>query len=175
MNYTEFESKILKRNEKKFAKVRNSWGVYDAYKYIRKNGWFDIGKPIKEKDFYKIIRKVNDAIAQGICKGDSIVFPARMGRLDLRKFERGVSIVGGKLKITYPVDWSETLKLWYTNEEERKKKTLLRMENRYVYHVRYNKHDANYANKDFYEFVLNRKIKKTLKENINNGQVDTLW
>ena len=32
----------------------------DAYKWIRKNKWLDIGSPVSEHDFYKIIRGIND-------------------------------------------------------------------------------------------------------------------
>lgn len=175
MDYTEFENTILKRKNKKIAKVRNSWGVYDAYKHIRKNNWYDIGRPLKEGEFYSIIRGVNNLLADEVAKGNTITFPQWMGKLELRKFERGVSLVDGKLKITYPIDWSETLKLWFENEEERKRKTLLRRQNKYVYHVRYCKHNANYENKTFYEFALNKFIKLALKDNINKGQVDSLW
>jgi hypothetical protein len=43
----------------RYYKVNNSLGVYDAYKWIRKNKWFNIGRPLKEHEFYSIIRKVN--------------------------------------------------------------------------------------------------------------------
>ena len=98
-----------------------------------------------------------------------------MGELELRKYERGVSLVNGRLKVTYPIDWEETIRLWFADEEAKKNKTLLRREEKYVYHVRYCKHDANYENKSFYQFALNRFIKLALKDNIKNNQVDTLW
>jgi hypothetical protein len=44
----DFRRKILKLNEPRKHKVRNSLGVYDAYKYIRKNKWFNIGIPLTE-------------------------------------------------------------------------------------------------------------------------------
>ena len=39
----EFRRKVLKVDGPRKHKVRNSWGIYDAYKYTRKNKWFDIG------------------------------------------------------------------------------------------------------------------------------------
>ena len=39
----EFRRKVLKVDGPREHKVRNSWGIYDAYKYTRKNKWFDIG------------------------------------------------------------------------------------------------------------------------------------
>jgi len=155
-------------------KVTNSFGVYDAYKHIRKNGWYNIGRPVKEKEFYAVIRQVNNLLAKEIAKGNDVRFPERMGLLELRKYERGASFVKGKLRITYPVDWNETLKLWYEDGEAYKNKTLLRTKGKYTYRVKYNVFgdNAKYENKGFYLFTLNRKIKKALKENINQGKVD---
>lgn len=156
-------------------KVSHSWGVYDSYKHIRKNGWYHIGRPVKEHEFYSIIRGVNDYLAQEIAAGRPVTFPCKMGKLELWKSECGASIVDGKLKITYPIDWSETMKLWYEDIESRNKKILLRKEDPYFYRIRYCKHRATYENKIFYAFALNRFIKKALTRNIQNGSVDTMW
>lgn len=155
--------------------VTNSWGVYDAYKLIRKNGWYNIGRPLKEKEFYAIVRGVNKLLAENIINGETVKFPEKMGLLELRKWEKGVSIVNGRLKVNYPIDWGETWKLWYNDPEAFKNKTLLRDEKKDIYSVRYVKNNANYENKLFYQFVLNRKIKKRLKVNIKNDKIDTLW
>ena len=175
MEYNGFTEEICRKKGDKKFKVKGSWGIYDVYKHIRKNKWYDIGRPLKEHEFYSIVRQVNDLFAKEIADGNTVVFPSKMGKLELRKFERGVGIVDGKLKITYPVNWSETLKLWYEDAEARRNKTLLRRESKWVYHVRYNKYDATYENKGFYEFTLNRFIKHALKENIVKGKTDTLW
>ena len=175
MDYKEFNTKIRRAGSHSKAKVNNSWGVYDSYKHIRKNGWYDIGRPLKEHEFYTIVRSVNNYLADEVANGNTITFPSRMGKLELRKIERGASIVDGKLKINYPINWSETLKLWYEDAEAMKNKTLLREETKYVYHIKYCRHDATFENKTFYEFALNRFIKRALKENIKEGKTDTLW
>lgn len=174
--FAEFQSRIVKRNGVgKKCKVRGSWGVYNAYKKMRKNGWYDIGRPLKEKEFYAIIRGVNDLLAKEVANGNTIVFPHRMGFLELRKFQTGVSIVKGKLKNTYPIDWNKTIRLWYEDQEAYRDKLLLRDEQPWVYHVKYSKANHPYENNNFYQFVLNRKIKVALKQNINSGKIDTLW
>ena len=175
MNFKEFKTEICKEHKKGELKIRNSWGVYNAFKAIRKNKWYDIGRPLKEGEFYRIIRKVNNLIAKEVAKGNTVTFPMKMGKLELLKFEKGVSIVDGKLKVTYPVDWEETLKLWYRDKEARENKTLLRLEDKYVYKVRYSKKEATYENKVFYAFVLNRFIKRALKEKIKSGEIDTVY
>ncbi len=175
MDYKEFNTKVRRAGSHSKAKVNNSWGVYDSYKHIRKNGWYDIGRPLKEHEFYTIVRSVNNYLADEVANGNTITFPLRMGKLELRKMKRGASIVDGKLKINYPINWSETLKLWYEDAEAMKNKTLLREETKYVYHIKYCRHDATFENKTFYEFALNRFIKRALKENIKEGKTDTLW
>lgn len=157
------------------AKVRGSWGVYHALKHIRKQGWYDIGRPVTEKEFYAIIRGVNRLLAEEIANGQTVKFPYQMGVLELRKFQKGVSFVDGKLKNTYPIDWYNTKLLWEQDEEARKKKIRLRHENEWVYHVRYNKWKAKFENKSFYHFALNTFIKWALAKNIKEGKVDTLW
>lgn len=173
--FTEFQEKVLKKREKKNFKVTNSFGVYDAYKAIRREGWKGIGKPVDSHKFHSIIRNINKMLADNISRGETVSLPQHMGRLELRESKRGVSIVDGKMKITYPVDWHETMKLWHEDEEARKNKTLLRTESKSVYSVRYNKFHAHYANKSFYEFALNRFIKNALKKNINEGKINVLW
>jgi hypothetical protein len=171
----EFKTELQKKHHKGKFKITGSWGVRDAHKLLRKMKWPNIGRPIKEGEFYAVIRGVNKLLAENVAKGETVVFPSRMGKLELRKFPRGVSIVDGKLKNTYPVDWAETFKLWYSDHEEKKKKTLLRFEEKEIYNVRYCKWNANYNNRNFYQFVLNRFIKKALMQNIKQGKVDTLW
>ena len=175
MEFNDFVSEIQKKRQKGPFKIRNSFGTYDCYKLMRKNKWYNIGRPLKEHEFYTIVRGVNDLLAEEIANGNTVAFPERMGKLELRKHKRGVSIVNGKMKVTYPIDWGETMKLWFEDEEAKKKKTLLRRENSHVYHIRYCKYDANYENKIFYEFALNRFIKLALKDNINQGKIDALW
>lgn len=173
MELQEYKNSIHGKPSK--MKVTGSFGVYDAYKLIRKNHWYNIGKPVREKEYYAIIRGVNRLLAEELANGKTVVFPAWMGRLELRKYEKGVSFVDGKLKNTYPVDWGKTLELWYEDKEAEQKKILIRDEQRWVFHVKYCKDDAAYENKTFYQFVLNRFIKKALKDNIKQGKIDTLW
>jgi len=79
------------------------------------------------------------------------------------------------MKVTYPIDWQATLKLWFEDEEAREQKLLIRTNSKYVYRVNFNKHDATFNNKIFYDFTLNRFIKKKLKININNGIIDSVY
>lgn len=175
MNYSEFERKIVKSDVRRLAKIRNSWGVKDAYRKVRKESWQGVGQPIDESIYYAIIRKVNGFLADEIAKGNDVIFPFGMGKLELRKFETKAYFKGDQVRVNYPVDWKSTLKLWYEDDEERKKKTLVRFHTPFVYTVKYCSKKANYPNKSFYQFSLNRFIKRALKNNIEKGAVDTLW
>lgn len=173
----EFQNRLQKNTGKgrREFRIKNSWGVYDVYKHMRKNHWYDIGRPLKEKEYYAIVRQVNALLAEELKLGHTVKLPCEMGVLELRKHTAGVSIVDGKLKNTYPIDWDGTSRLWYENEEEREKKTLLRIEDPMVYYIKYCEDKAKYKNKVFYRFQVNRFIKRDLKDNIKKGITDTLW
>lgn len=98
-----------------------------------------------------------------------------MGTLELRKFQPSAKFVDGKLKVTYPIDWDSTLKLWFTDPEAKENKILVRLEEKEVYRIKYCKFKANYENKSFYEFTLNKNVRKALKENIKKGLIDTAY
>ena len=119
---------------------------------------------------------MNNLLAEEVANGGTVVFPSRMGKLELRKFERGVSIgKDGKLKIGYPINWQETIRLWFEDAEEKEKKTLVRKNVPFTYHIWYDKYNATYSNKSMYQFKLNRFIRYALKDNVEKGIIDPLW
>ena len=175
MNYSEFETFIRRKHCQKNAKIRDSWGVYDAYKLIRKNKWYDIGEPVTEHEFYSIVRSINRLLADELALGNPVIFPYSMGELELRKLPVGVKFENGKLKNTYPIDWDSTVKLWYEDREARESKTLIRRDSKEIYYIKYNRYRATYKNQIFYKFQVNRFIKRALKDNIIKGKIDALW
>lgn len=169
----DFRRKILKVDKSRTHKVRSSLGVYDAYKYIRKNKWFDIGQPLTEHQFYTIIRRMNEYLSEDLLRGGDINLPCRMGRIEVRKYNKSISIKDGKLVTNLPIDWDATLKLWSEDEDAYKEKTLVKMEENEIFKVIYNRSKADYNNKSFYEFSLNRDLKKQLKKRIKEGNFDS--
>lgn len=172
-SYSDFKSSIMHLQDTRVHKVTNSLGVYDAYKYIRKNKWLNIGKALTEHEFYQIIRKVNNALAINLSNGEDVVLPNRMGQLELRK-RNSLPIIdkNGALKVTYAIDWDSTLQLWYEDESAFNSKTLVKLPERNIFRVRYNKERAVYNNKSFIDFHVNRDIKNKLKQNIKNNNID---
>ena len=168
----EFRRKVLKVHHSRNHKVKNSIGVYDIYKHIRKNKWYDIGQPITEHQFYTIIRQVNNVLADNLLKGNDIVFPNKMGRLEVRKFEPIIRFDDNKLTVRLPIDWDRTLKLWSEDEEAYKERTLVKMEEKEIFKVCYNKTRADFPNKGFYQLQINRDLKIALKKKIKLGNFD---
>ena len=168
----EFRRKILKLNKSRTHKVRNSLGTYDAYKWIRKNKWLDIGRSVTEHEFYTIIRQINNLLAENILSGEDIVLPHRLGTIELRKYDTRISICNGKVVTNLPIDWDRTLKLWSEDEEAYKERTLIKVEEKEIFKVFYNKRTANYENKSFMQFEVNRDLKRRLKQRIKDKLVD---
>lgn len=168
----DFRRTVLKLNSPRKHKVNNSNGVYQAYKYIRKNKWFDIGRPLTEHEFYSIIRQVNNLLAREVLQGHDVILPHRLGRIELRKYETRMSIKDGVLRTNLPIDWDKTLKLWSEDEESFKKKVLIKMEEKEIFKVYYNRRNAIYENKSFMEFEVNRDLKRRLKQRIKSGAID---
>ena len=167
-----FRKSVLKVNEPRTHKVRNSNGVYDAYKWVRRNKWLDIGRPVTEHEFYSIIRQVNNLLVDSILRGNDIIFPHRLGSLGLRKYRPTIAIKNDKLKVNLPIDWDRTLRLWAEDEESYKERTLVKMEEKEIFKVFYNKRTANYNNKSFYTFEINRDVKRRLKQKIKSRALD---
>lgn len=171
--YKEFKKNILKVDGPRKHKVTNSIGVYSAYKHIRKNKWFDIGRPLTEHEFYTIIRQVNNYLANNLMCGQEVVFPHSLGRLELRKYETIIKMKNGKLYTNLPTDWSATIKLWYEDEEAYKNKTLVKMEEKETFfRVNYSKRYAYFNNRAFYAFNANRNIKREIQNKVKNGELE---
>ena len=168
----EFRRRILKVGGPREHKVRNSNGVYDSYKWIRKNKWLDIGRPLTEHEFYSIVRQVNNLLAEVLLSGGDIILPHRLGTIELRKYDNKITVRDGKVIENLPIDWDRTLKLWSEDEEAYKERTLVKMEEKETFKVFYNKRNANYNNKSFMQFEVNRDLKRRLKQRIKSKAVD---
>ena len=172
MDRGEFMATVRKAKGKRVHKVRNSWGVKDAFSFYRKYRPREHKYVLSECEFLSIIRKTNDILRKLLIHGEEITLPEKMGKLELRKRQTIVDFRDGKLFTNLPVDWDSTLKLWYEDEQSYNDRTLVRQESKEVYKVYYNKYRADYPNKTFYQFHINREIKKGLKQKIKDNELD---
>lgn len=169
----DFKRRIKKGNHPREYKIRNSLGVYDGYKYYRKNKPKDKKYVLTESQYFAIIRKINLMLADEICNGNEVILPHHMGAIELRKYYGNVRVdENGKLHVNLPIDWNKTLELWYEDEESYKKRTLVKMEEKEFFKIYYNRETANYENKAFYEFTFNRDLRIGLKQKIKEGVID---
>lgn len=166
-----FRESILKISNVRQHKIKNSIGVYDIYKKIRKSKWENINIPITEQQFYYIIRKLNILLANILVEDLIVKLPQRLGILELRYMPKKVRINNGKLKTNLPIDWHSTLQLWESDTESYQNKQLVRFNQDYIYKIIYNKNKALFTNKSFFDFKVNRDIKRIISQKITEGVI----
>ena len=165
------EEFVLKRKSTKGSKfnIRNSYRMKEAYNWYRKNYK---GKCVSRIVFSKIVQNVNLKLADEFLKYGSIVFPEGMGEIYIeKKYFEGVKVVNGKVKVTYPVDWVNTIKLWKDNKGAREAKTLVRFENDYIYKIKYSSDYSNYTNKIFMTLKANTFLKENISKVIRGEKI----
>lgn len=170
----EFKRRVRgKSNHPPKHRITNSLGVYDGFKYYRKNKPKGKEYVLTESQYFHIVRAINNLLAEEIVRGEDVKLPCRMGTIELRKVDRKVYIdKNGNVQTNLPIDWNKTLELWYEDEEAYKNKTLVKMDEKEIFKIYYNRELANYNNKTFYEFSFNRDIKVRLKRMIKEGLID---
>ncbi len=169
MEEQKFVSSIKRVTDSRKHKVTGSLGVYDAFKWYRKNKPSGKDYVVTESQYFAIIRRINEAMRDELIINGDLLFPCRMGRLEIRKYPAIITTDGKKIKTNLPIDWEATLKLWYEDQESLESKTLVRANVPEIFRVHYNKFKANYNNKSFYQFSVNRELKKMLKHAIKNN------
>lgn len=172
MTLTDYKKYVKKCNTHKKMEISNSYGVRDYMLFYHKNK--PKGYTVNPKEYYAIIRRTGQLIAEKLAKGQYIDLPYSMGRLTIRKFNSKIKLEDGKVITNLPVDWNRTLELWYDDEQSRNEKRLVRCEGLLRYNLIYIRILAAYKNKAYYEFKFNRFLKKKLKDNIRNGEVHAL-
>lgn len=173
MSLESYRKEVLKVNQPRKTTVKNSYGVYDAYKYYRKNKPKDKKYIISESQYFSIIRTLNLLLCKELLDQKDIVFPLAMGRVEVRKHTPEVKVdKDGKIKATYPIDWDSTIRLWYEDGISRRKKLIVKKKEKEVFRIRYNKSHARYKNKEYYEFKVNRALKLSLRDVIKEGNFD---
>ena len=166
-----FRKQLLKSSSKRTIRVTNSYGIEDAWKWLKKK-YPDLARKVGEKPFKQIIRGVNNYLVSQLLLGKDISLPLYMGKIGLRKYSRKFKEVDGKVKVNSPINWKETLELWYSDSEAYKNKTFVKYESRDFFTIVYNKNAAKFKNKVFYSFTPTRAIKKKICEKVKENSLD---
>jgi hypothetical protein len=170
--YQEFLKEIKKVKSKRVHKISGSLGIKDAYNHYRRNRPKEKKFVVKESDYFAIIRRLNEVIADQLSKGYEIKLPYRTGSLLVEKFKISPKInEEGKLVFKAPIDWDATLKLWFESPIDKENKTLVKTEKREIFKVVYCKKNANYINSSFVMFSPTRSLKNKIKEELKEGYI----
>lgn len=176
MTFEEFIVETKKAKGSKEKRVRDSYGVKCAFQEMRKNKWKNCKRAVTEKEFYAIIKAVHTVYAEALLNGEDVFFPYRMGRLSIAKHPANTYVNDkGELIVKKPINWNETLKLWYEDGESKNKKVLIRHDVSDVYHIRYNHWSGNAKNKQFFKFAPCRSLKIALKNKIKSGELTDVY
>lgn len=166
MTFKEFIIKIGKRDQPRNHKVKNSLGIVDAYQWCKKNNKTDLDL----HTFRILIRTVNKQIIKEYLNNHNITFPYRMGNLIILKKKRKIINKAGY--VTKKVDWYETLKMWYSDQECKKEKKLYKKLSPYMYKLEYEKRKAVFKNKMFYKFLPNRQFLNLFGVKMKENKLD---
>lgn len=172
MEYKEFKATINKVTGSRRHRIMDSLGMREAIAYYRKNRPIGNNNAVTSSQYYSIIRSINNLLVDKLLLDGELIFPNRMGKLEIRKWESIPKLKDGKLIYKAPVDWDKTLKLWYKDSEAYSNKTIIKTDEKWMYKIHYNKIIAVFNNKLFYDFNVNRNIKKRLKEMIKENKIE---
>lgn len=142
--------------------------------YFRSIKGNEYSVPIR-KNYYSILRRINELIAERVINGHTVALPAKMGCFRVVKKKKKLAFEDGKLKTNLGIDWGKTHRLWYSDEQAREKKILIRREYEDIFFFQYDRGKNYCSNLIYYEFAFSRIVKKKLHlEILKNKNYDAL-
>lgn len=160
--------------DKRKHKIKCDYGTSHYYKAYKESFMEAVPNSVYSKILNDFLSQMRDSISQ---EGYIFNIPQRLGRIELRKNKREVTIdKDGNIKNTLPPNWKATKKLWESNEEARIKKTKIRYINEhtdgYVFRLYYIKNKANFKNKTIYKMSINRAMRRATEQPIITHKLD---
>lgn len=172
MDNKEWLARIKKLYNKKVYHKPKVTNIKLIFQEFRRNKFY--GKTIvTEQQFYAIIREVNQLLVEQLCQGLIIKIPYGLGSIESFKFNTTVKFKDGKLKVTRPVDWKETLKLWQSDENCYRNKTLIRREWKTLIKIEWNRLGCRCKNIKYFSFKPARSLVHKLNVLYRQGLIDT--
>lgn len=162
------------KGKKRNYKMKDSFEIRFFLKYYRNHRPKKSEYVLDDTKYCDIVRSINYKIADLLVEGHPIIFPKRLGGLEVRKYKPTTKIDGktGKIRSSLAVNWNATFKLWAEDEECRKNKTIVRIETDYIYKFYFNQCKAKFNNKEYYTFKVNQRVRKLLKNKADNGELE---
>lgn len=143
------------------------YNTSDYYKYYLQD---NIRIPYRL--YSDIIQDINRLLIKNFYLGKDIVFPFKLGKIELRKYPTYSKIVDGKLKDNYSINWKKTKELWANDKEARENKTLIRIYSKYNYKIHYSKKKTGIPFQKGITFSAYRAFKRGLVPLIHNQELD---
>lgn len=173
-SFEEFKGEVQKRTGKRNNNVKNSVGVRQGFLFLQKRKWRDVGQPISEKQFQQIVRKVGQGLSKVLLEKHYLILPQNMGTIDIRFTDnKAYYDENGKLCLPTIVNWDATLKLWYEDPEAYTNRLLIRDKFHTKIITVYDRSKATYNNKNYYNFIINRPIYRTMLLQMREGTLKT--
>jgi hypothetical protein len=172
-DFSNFRKEVLKVAKPRTSYISGSLGVKQAYKYYQKHRPKESKYVLKDSQYYKIIRGINELLIEELYNANIIKFPYRMGYIELKEYNPKVEFRDGKLHNTYYIDWNATLQLWFEDEYSKDNKILVRKRGDKIYRLLYLKgKKAKYNNKIFFKFRFHRSLRQKIKEQVINNNIN---
>ena len=152
--FFEFLSKFHSRPRKK-----KGYSVFSREiirKIKRENKYF---KGVKDNEFSKIIRRINELYSDKLFNEGTITLPFRMGHLTIMCFR---DISKDKPKTNFP----ETLRYWYENREAMENNITIKFRISDGFKIVYESDINSFHNRQYYTFAVSNTLKKKLRSRI---------
>lgn len=167
MTFKEYSVKVRKAKEYNPRKANIHPSKYIVRKILKEHPEFNINR----EDYQKMIRTINQLLAEEFLNKGKLVFPYRLGAIRIAKYTPIVRMIDGKLYRTTVINWKATCELWYTNKKAEAAKTLVRYDPKPFYCIRYGRNPRNYVRLKSYDFIPSRTLYHKLKERIDNDKI----
>lgn len=160
MSFAEFRAKILKIHGGNKHKITGSYGITDAYRQYYSKKY---PKPVSASLYSSIVIDMHNLMIDSFLEGNDIDLPQKMGYIQLVKMLN---------RRNNMVDWYRTLQLWYSDEESKKNKTIVRREDKECFNIEHINKKRHYPNKTYMMFRAARGFKDRLKQKIRDNEID---
>ena len=154
-------------------RIKKSYHTINGLTYYRRVRPKDLDFIIDQCQYLSIIREMNLLMVDRLVVNKSFTLPSGMGKLEIVKMESASWIdKNGKLGTNRPVNYLETNRLWYEDEEARLNKTLVRYDTDATFRLKYKMRGRLYKNCRYFSIQFGRHIKSRLTEEIRKGGYD---
>lgn len=161
---------IRRVNDPRTIRVSNSYYIRDYYRSYIKTA----KRRISEREYRDILYELYNSFLDHLDEDNIMIFPYRMGVLRVDYWDSKVKYEDDKLKITYAVDWANTLKFWDEDSEAKEDKTLLYTEYKPHREIHYYKRRNCYKNHRYYKFLALRPVKIRIAKKAYESKIKPL-